>query len=339
MATYEEILRRIRGAESSNNPLAKAKTSSAGGLYQFTTGTISDVLKRMDPETYGGKSKAELAKFRFDPAVSEQAAHFHLNRDIIPKLEKSGVPVNPGSIYASWFLGPDGAVKTYQADPGAKVADVTPYAVEPNANIKFQGKKFGDWQASDLVNWAEKKMGYDPSTASAATAPRTPYEQPSPDSIGKSPMGQFVQDVLGGATFGAVGTKYPGQGTSSTAIPSLLGQATGGLLGQATVPSAMGIDTRKYGEVTEPGFSGAALPAQQEVASAATDMGFKDYAPSMGGAAGIGSALASLGGALAKAGAAKEDMSWVQRPAETHRGKWDDEIFKRSIFGIRGLLG
>jgi hypothetical protein len=331
MATYEEILRRIRGAESSNNPLAKAKTSSAGGLYQFTTGTISDVLKRMDPETYGGKSKAELAKFRFDPAVSEQAAQFHLNRDIIPKLEKSGVPVNPGSIYASWFLGPDGAVKTYQADPGAKVADVTPYAVEPNANIKFQGKKFGEWTASDLVNWAGSKMG-GPAPRGATAAAQAPASQAS------SPMGQFVQDVLGGATFGAIGTKYPGQGTSSTAIPSLLGQATGGLLGQATVPSAMGIDTRKFGEVTEPGFSGAALPAQQEVAAAATGMGFKDYAPSMGGA-NIGSALASLGGTLAKAGAPKEDMSWVQRELPAHRGKWDDEIFKRSIFGIRGLLG
>lgn len=313
MATYEEILRRIRGAESSNNPLAKAQTSSAGGLYQFTTDTMASVLKRMDPDTYGSKSKAELAKFKFDPAVSEQAAQFHLNRDIIPKLEKSGVPVNPGSIYASWFLGPDGAVKTYQADPGARVADVTPYAVGPNANIKFQGKKFGEWSASDLVNWADSKMG---GLAQSGTAPA----QQAPTASG--PWGQFAQDVLGGATGGLVGTKWQG-----------------GILGQNTVPSAMGIDTRKFGEVTEPGFSGAALPAQQEVAAAATDMGFKDYAPSMGGAAGIGSALASLGGALAKAGAAKEDMSWVQKELPAHRGKWDDEIFKRSIFGIRGLLG
>jgi hypothetical protein len=313
MATYEEILRRIRGAESSNNPLAKAQTSSAGGLYQFTTDTMASVLKRMDPDTYGSKSKAELAKFKFDPAVSEQAAQFHLNRDIIPKLEKSGVPVSPGSIYASWFLGPDGAVKTYQADPGARVADVTPYAVGPNANIKFQGKKFGEWSASDLVNWADSKMG---GLAQSGTAPA----RQAPTASG--PWGQFAQDVLGGATGGLVGTQWQG-----------------GFLGQNTVPSAMGIDTRKFGEVTEPGFSGAALPYQQEVAAAATDMGFKDYAPSMGGAAGIGSALASLGGALAKAGAAKEDMSWVQKELPAHRGKWDDEIFKRSIFGIRGLLG
>jgi hypothetical protein len=145
-----------------------------------------------------------------------------------------------------------------------------------------------------------------------------------------------VRDRGGLDKITAAGEKYANQlGLTG----GMLSEATGGLLGQATVPSAMGIDTRKFGEVTEPGFSGAALPAQQEVAAAATDMGFKDYAPSMGGAAGIGSALASLGGALAKAGAAKEDMSWVQRPAETYRGKWDDEIFKRSIFGIRGLLG
>jgi hypothetical protein len=150
----------------------------------------------------------------------------------------------------------------------------------------------------------------------------TPLPKAAATQQASGSLGQFAKDVLGGATGGLVGTQWQG-----------------GFLGQNTVPSAMGIDTRKFGEVTEPGFSGAALPAQQEVAAAATDMGFKDYAPSMGGAAGIGSALASLGGALAKAGAAKEDMSWVQKELPAHRGKWDDEIFKRSIFGIRGLLG
>jgi hypothetical protein len=150
----------------------------------------------------------------------------------------------------------------------------------------------------------------------------TPLPKSATTQQASGSLGQFAKDVLGGATGGLVGTQWQG-----------------GFLGQNTVPSAMGIDTRKFGEVTEPGFSGAALPYQQEVAAAATDMGFKDYAPSMGGAAGIGSALASLGGALAKAGAAKEDMSWVQKELPAHRGKWDDEIFKRSIFGIRGLLG
>jgi len=126
----------------------------------------------------------------------------------------------------------------------------------------------------------------------------------------------------------------------------LLAQATGGLIGGGRAePFSVGFDTpRPY----QPAF---AAPEQQYGAAFAgsppntsggsatlTSLPPTIDAPAAG-AAGIGSALASLGGALAKAGAAKEDMSWVQRPAETHRGKWDDEIFKRSIFGIRGLLG
>jgi hypothetical protein len=125
-----------------------------------------------------------------------------------------------------------------------------------------------------------------------------------------------------------------------------LAQATGGLLGGGRAePFSVGFDTpRPY----QPAF---AAPEQQYGAAFAgsppntsggsatlTSLPPTIDAPAAG-AAGIGSALASLGGALAKAGAAKEDMSWVQRPAETYRGKWDDEIFKRSIFGIRGLLG
>ena len=327
MATYEEILRRIRGAESSNNPLARAQTSSAGGLYQFTTDTMASVLKRMDPDTYGGKSKAELAKFKFDPNVSEQAAQFHLNRDILPKLERAGIPATPGSIYASWFLGPDGAVKTYQADPGARVADVTPYAVGPNSNIKFQGKKFGEWSASDLVNWAESKMGGSAPAAAAAQAP--------------TGFGGQVANFL----FGPPQPRSP-DAFASDASPGLIAQATGGLIGGGRAePFSVGFDTprpyqpdfvkpdKQYGAA----FAGSA-PDMSGGSATLTSLPPTISAPAAG-AAGIGSALASLGGALAKAGAAKEDMSWVQRPAETHRGKWDDEIFKRSIFGIRGLLG
>ena len=230
-----------------------------------------------------------------------------------------------------------------QSDPTNKPGSTSNYVnvvakavgVDPNAPLDFSNQSVMDKLIRSMTK-VEAGGDYF-SGVKQGTSQQTAAQAPASQASG--PWGQFAQDVIGGATLGAYGTKYPGQGTSSTAIPSLLGQATGGLLGQNTVPSAMGIDTRKFGEVTEPGFSGAALPYQQEVAAAATDMGFKDYAPSMGGAAGIGSALASLGGALAKAGAAKEDMSWVQKELPAHRGKWDDEIFKRSIFGIRGLLG
>jgi len=237
-------------------------------------------------------------------ASADAAARLAVNNRKV--LARSGIE-NPSAaqLYLAHQQGAGGATKLLAAGDRPATSVVGENAVLWNSgNAAVTGPGF----AQQIM---AKFEGTQPTKAAAQ----------APASQASGPWGQFAQDVLGGATGGLVGTKWQG-----------------GFLGQNTVPSAMGIDTRKYGEVTEPGFSGAALPAQQEVAAAATDMGFKDYAPSMGGA-NIGSALASLGGALAKAGAAKEDMSWVQRPAETHRGKWDDEIFKRSIFGIRGLLG
>lgn len=240
--------------------------------------------------------------YDFESAADAAARLAVSNRNV---LARSGIE-NPSAaqLYLAHQQGAGGATKLLAAGDRPATSVVGKNAVLWNAgNESVTGPGF----AQQIM---AKFEGTQLPKAAAA-------QQSEPGSLG-----QFAKDVLGGATGGLVGTQWQG-----------------GFLGQNTVPSAMGIDTRKFGEVTEPGFSGAALPAQQEVAAAATDMGFKDYAPSMGGAAGIGSALASLGGALAKAGAAKEDMSWVQKELPAHRGKWDDEIFKRSIFGIRGLLG
>lgn len=299
-------LARTRQIESAGGRNTYNANSGAAGDFQFIPSTAKE---------YGLKNP-----YDFEAAADATARLAVNNRKV---LARSGIE-NPSAsqLYLAHQQGAGGATQLLASGDRPATSVVGKNAVLWNA---------GD-EAITGPGFAQQIMAkFDGTALPKATAAQQA-------SAASSPMGQFVQDVLGGATFGAVGTKYPGQGTSSTAIPSLLGQATGGLLGQQTVPSAMGIDTRKYGEVTEPGFSGAALPAQQEVAAAATDMGFKNYAPSMG-AAGVASGLASLGSALAKAGAAKEDMSWVQRPAKTYRGKWDDEIFKRSIFGIRGLLG
>jgi hypothetical protein len=301
-------LARTRQIESAGGRKTYNADSGAAGDFQFIPRTAKE---------YGLKDP-----YNFE-ASADAAARLAVNNRKV--LARSGIE-NPSAaqLYLAHQQGAGGATKLLAAGDRPATSVVGKDAVLWNAgNESVTGPGF----AQQIMAKFE-----------GTQLPKAAAAQQTAATTESSPMGQFVQDVLGGATFGAIGTKYPGQGTSSTAIPSLLGQATGGLLGQATVPSAMGIDTRKFGEVTEPGFSGAALPAQQEVAAAATGMGFKDYAPSMGGA-NIGSALASLGGTLAKAGAPKEDMSWVQRELPAHRGKWDDEIFKRSIFGIRGLLG
>jgi hypothetical protein len=112
---------------------------------------------------------------------------------------------------------------------------------------------------------------------------------------------------------------------------SLLGGATGGLLGQTPVPSKMNIDTRKYPESSEPGYSGEPGKMLQ---AAASDYGFTNYAPSAGSTASQLAGLASAGSALMAAGAPKP--TWTPAPPPPAvRGKWNEDLFK----GLFGFLG
>ena len=297
--TYEEILRRIVGNESSGNPLAQAKTTTAGGLYGFTDGTLASVLRRMNPDLYGGKSAKELGPLKYDPEISSQAAKFHLQNDVVPTLEKAGVPISGDTVYAGWFLGPKGAAQVYTGDPSTKIAEAFPKAVGPNAGMKFQGTPFGEWDFGTLKNWAAAKMG---GSASADGSPMYAASKAAP-AVGQQTWAEFGQGLLGGAT--------------------------GGLLGKSAVPSSMGIDTRKYAASNEPGFSGE---AGKEIQSAATGYGFKDYAPSTGSTATQIAGLASLGNALIAAGAPRQ--TWTPGPAAPgNRGQWRDDIFA----GLLGL--
>lgn len=297
--TYEELLRRIARLESGGNPMAQAKTTTAGGLYGFTDRTLAGVLKRMDPETYGGMSQADLAKLKFDPEVSGAAAKYHLQNDIVPALQKADVPLSAGSAYAGWFLGPQGAAKAYQADPSTRIADLFPDYIKPNAGMKFEGKPFADWDVGTFQRWADTKAGSMPVDGSASMYAASK----AAPAAGQQTMAEFGQGLLGGAT--------------------------GGLLGKSAAPSSMGIDTRKYAASNEPGFSGE---AGREIQSAATGYGFKDYAPSMGSTATQIAGLASLGNALMAAGAPRQ--TWTPGPAApVNRGQWRDDLFA----GLLGL--
>ena len=306
--TYEELLRRIVQLESSGNPMAQAKTTSAGGLYGFTSGTLAGVLKRMDPETYGGQSTADLAKLKFDPNISAAAAKYHLQNDIVPALQKADIPVSGATAYSGWFLGPQGAVKAYQADPSAKIADLFPDYIKPNAAMKFEGKPFAEWDVGTYQRWAATKAGTAPADVGGTEAATA-----APVMASVAPRTQVAS---------ASNQTWEGFGQN------LLGGLTGGLLGTSYVPSQMGIDTRKFAASAEPGFSGE---AGKQLQTAATDYGFKDYAPSTGATASQLANLGAAGIALMAAGAPKQ--TWTpQAPAPVNRGRWRDDLFA-------GLLG
>lgn len=155
------VLPLIRQAESSDDPLAQSRTSTAGGLYQFTDETWASALRRMDPERYGRMTTAQLAALKKGTAsvpIQEQAARFHLEKDILPTLEGAKIPVNPATIYLSWFQGPQGAVAAYNAPGSAMVKDLFPKTVGPNERLQYRGKPYAEWTRDDLVNWANETM-------------------------------------------------------------------------------------------------------------------------------------------------------------------------------------
>lgn len=315
--TYEELLRRIARLESSGNPMAQSKTTSAGGLYGFTDRTLAGVLRRMDPETYGQQSPDALAKLKFDPNISAAAAKYHLQNDIVPALQKADIPISGATAYSGWFLGPQGAVKAYQADPSTKIADLFPNYIKPNAAIKFEGKPFAEWDVGTYQRWAATKAGTAPAAVGGTETASAPMPAPVASAVQSAAASAAPTRVasVGGETWGEFGQ-------------NLLGGLTGGLLGTPYVPSKMNIDTRQFAASAEPGFSGEAGKAMQ---AAATDYGFQNYAPSTGATASQLAGLGSAGIALMAAGAPKQ--TWTPGPApQAVRGRWRDDLFE-------GLLG
>lgn len=299
-------LARTRQIESVGGTRVYNKNSGAAGDFQFIPSTAKD---------YGLKNP-----YNFE-ASAEAAARLAVdNRKV---LAKAGIE-NPSAaqLYLAHQQGAGGATQLLSAGDRPATSVVGKNAVlwnSGNESVTGPGfaqqimAKFEGTKAPEAVAPAQAPTGF---AGQAANFLFGPPRARSPDA--------FASDPPAG----------------------LLAQATGGLIGGGRAePFSVGFDTpRPYQpEFVKPeqqygaAFAGSA-PDMSGGSATLTSLPPTIDAPA-GGMGNIGSALASLGGALAKAGAAKEDMSWVQKELPAHRGKWDDEIFKRSIFGIRGLLG
>lgn len=131
--------------ESNFDPNAKAGSSSATGLFQFTDSTWLNMLERYGDKhgvATDGKSRADLLALRKDASLSsvmagELAAE---NAKILQK--KLGRPATSAELYAAHFMGPSDAAQLVQAAranrPGA-ASELFPSAALANHNV-FHGK-------------------------------------------------------------------------------------------------------------------------------------------------------------------------------------------------------
>lgn len=125
-------LYRTAGKESSFDPNAKASTSSAEGLFQFTDKTWAGVLAR-----HGGKYGFGADTPKTDARANAlMAAEF--TKENAAALRAAGIPVNEKTLYIAHFAGEGGAVKLLTARADVPAADVLPSAAKANRSIFYE---------------------------------------------------------------------------------------------------------------------------------------------------------------------------------------------------------
>lgn len=126
-----DLFDRIAMAESSGNPNAKAKTSSASGLFQFTDGTFRSILQKY------GKGTGFTMKDKNDPKVQQWAMEKLTNENRSMLRDFLGQEPSEGALYLAHFAGIGGAKKLIGSNPRASAAQVLPSAAKANPTIFF----------------------------------------------------------------------------------------------------------------------------------------------------------------------------------------------------------
>lgn len=145
--------------ESGLDPDAVAKTSSAGGLFQFIEQTWLQTLKEAGPALGYGKyaeaiaqdesgrfvvadpkMRAEVMNLRRDPAANATMAGAFTQSNAAVLKEKLGRKPTDGELYIAHFMGANGAARLIgeaSSNPDATAAELFPNAARANRSIFF----------------------------------------------------------------------------------------------------------------------------------------------------------------------------------------------------------
>lgn len=154
-----DFLMKTARRESAMNPSARARTSSAAGLFQFIEQTwLATVKKSGARHGYGqyadlihrgsdgrwrveGSARNVVMDLRFDPhAASAMAAELTASNAAYLR-GRTGREPGAGDLYAAHFLGPGGAAELMEAvttRPGASAASLFPEAAGANRSIFYR---------------------------------------------------------------------------------------------------------------------------------------------------------------------------------------------------------
>jgi hypothetical protein len=146
MAKYLQTIALI---ESGGDKNAKAGTSSASGMFQFTEGTWKQMTKEM------GKDYSK--EDRFDPKKAAEVAEYFSKKQKSQIEKSTGREAGMTDMYMAHFLGAGGASKFLKAkdkDPTQSAAALDPAAAKANKNIYYnkEGKERSVQEVYDLMD-------------------------------------------------------------------------------------------------------------------------------------------------------------------------------------------
>lgn len=190
--------------ESGLDPAAAATTSSARGLFQFTSATWLDTVRRHGAEHgLGWAAKAVGGAAARDPAVRRAVLDLRrdpqasalmageLAGDNAARLEAGlGRAATPTDLYMAHFLGAAGALRFLRArdaTPNAAAAEVAPAAAQANRGVFF-ARDGSARSLSAVYDRFAARFGGNPVPPAGSDLPVAPRSWPAPVSAGMSPL-------------------------------------------------------------------------------------------------------------------------------------------------------
>lgn len=211
-----DVLYNMARRESSLDPSAKAKTSSAAGLFQFIEQTWLGAVKNYGSRhglgveaasittTSSGKfvvadqaKRDDILNMRFDPAKAAALAGELIQENKAGLESRLGRAVDAAEVYAAHFLGLGGALKLLRASPDDNAAELLPAAAAANRNVFYEGDRAKS--IKEVMASLSKSM----SVASAATEPRASIAETAVKAAAAEAGAPVLRDpVLGAAPLG-----------------------------------------------------------------------------------------------------------------------------------------
>ena len=227
--------------ESDMNPNAKAKTSSAAGLFQFINSTWKEVLGK-----FGKKHSLPANASPLDPEASSLMAAEYLKQNA-KGLSSVKSNTNPTDLYLTHFLGLGGARKFLRISPEEKPAEQMQAAAQANRNIFFD--KSGQAKTSRMVYSSLSEKIQKKAALYGVDLPQSSL------SGSKAANDDFVSNVGAAPTAPKFGTTGPSSSVPETATPAY-GTADKPTAAAPSTPAANDSSVMTVGEEKTPVISG-----------------------------------------------------------------------------------